>query len=339
MGLSVHYSIKSTATNAHEARDRVEAMRQLVLDLPFEEVDEVTSLQGKECHFEERRKELQNGEEKNESLFWLLIQACEYVRCPWNPRLSRTVYPERIIAFSTWPGQGCETANFGLCLYPEEIDWEYKPQDDKKWQHKGTDGWWEFDWSKWRRHVKRAKLPYQSPSMYAVERKVATKLKGWQWRSCCKTQYASDPAEGGVPNFLKCHISLITALERMNKLYGLRVSISDEGDYGPGTLCLDYAEAHAAGRKPKYRRHKGKHNVAELVKEIGEWNNFIAAMAGSLKEAMGGKGFELEAPIFGYQNFEQLEFKGHQRKDLQVFLKAMDEASKNQRATAGKDQA
>src|SRR5438874_2482473 len=106
----------------------------LALDLPFEQVGEIVNLSGKQCDTEARRKELQNGDEKNESLFWLLIQAGKSVRCPWNKRISRKVNPTRIIAFDTWPGPGSEAANLGLCLYPAEIEWEYKPEDDQRFQ-------------------------------------------------------------------------------------------------------------------------------------------------------------------------------------------------------------
>ena len=33
-----------------------------------------------------------------------------------------TVIPKHVIAFSAWPGEGCEEANFGLCLYPGTIE-------------------------------------------------------------------------------------------------------------------------------------------------------------------------------------------------------------------------
>jgi hypothetical protein len=44
-------------------------MRQLALDLPFEEVGDIVDLKGQQCDTEARRAELQNGDE---SLFWLM---------------------------------------------------------------------------------------------------------------------------------------------------------------------------------------------------------------------------------------------------------------------------
>ena len=113
MGLTIHYTLKSTREDAAQVEQTVYEMRQLALDLPFEEVGEIVELAGKQCDAEARRNELQNGDGKNESLFWLLIQAGQSVQCPWNKDISRRVSPTRIIAFAAWPGQGSEsgTAN------------------------------------------------------------------------------------------------------------------------------------------------------------------------------------------------------------------------------------
>ena len=48
-------------------------------------------------------------------------------------------------------------------------------------------------------------------------RRIRTKLKGWLWRSFCKTQYASDPACGGVTNFLRCHATIVKLLDFAKK--------------------------------------------------------------------------------------------------------------------------
>jgi hypothetical protein len=82
MGLTIHYSLKSKLTDANQVNQTVHRMRQLALDLPFEEVGEIVDLKGQQCDTEARRKELQNGDEKNESLFWLMIQAGQSIQCP-----------------------------------------------------------------------------------------------------------------------------------------------------------------------------------------------------------------------------------------------------------------
>jgi hypothetical protein len=174
MGLTIHYVLKSNE-DAEQAEQTVHNMRQLALDLPFEEVGEIVELQGEECNTEARRAELKNGDEKNESLFWLMIQAGQYIQCPWNKHISRKINPTRIIAFDTFPGPGSEPANFGLCLYPAEIEWEYTPEDDQRFRGPSTDGWDRFSWDKWDRHCKRTYAFTRSPaavktSLYLDER-------------------------------------------------------------------------------------------------------------------------------------------------------------------------
>jgi len=166
MGLTIHYTLKSKLQDPEQVKQIVNKVRQLALDLPFEQVGEIVDLTGKECDTEARRKELQNGDGKNETLFWLLIQAGESVQCPWNKNTSRIVNPTRIIAFDTWPGPGSEAANFGLCLYPAEIEWEYQPEDDQRFQEapKNGFGWRRFSWDKWLRHCKRQHAFTRSPN-------------------------------------------------------------------------------------------------------------------------------------------------------------------------------
>src|ERR1700722_16591463 len=102
MGLTIHYRLQSKQEDAKLVEQTVPQMRQLALDLPFEEVGDVINLAGDQCNTEARRKELQNGDEKKESLFWLLIQAGQHVDCPWNKRISRTISPMHVIAFDAW---------------------------------------------------------------------------------------------------------------------------------------------------------------------------------------------------------------------------------------------
>lgn len=324
--LTIHYQLQSKLDDAKLVEQTVRQMRQLALDLPFEEVGDIINLSGEQCNTEARRKALQNGDEKDESLFWLLIQGGQHVTCPWNERISRRVNPTHVIAFNTWPGPGSEPANFGMCLYPTEIEWEYRVEDDERFQEKADFGY-RFSWDKWLRHCQRCKYT-RSPAAYTEVRKVPTKLTGWRWHSSCKTQYASDPECGGIPNFLRCHISVVTLLDRITKLPGLKVTLDDEGKYGRSVFSDDWKEAHAAGRKPTYRRHKGLYNPAALANEVDDWNTMIAEFAGALTDALAGTGIGLEAPIKNFQDFERLEFKGWKKKYIAPFLKAMKTLAK-----------
>jgi hypothetical protein len=124
-----------------------------------------------------------------DSLRWLKIQAGRYVTegdCHFR------VEPTHVIAFSTWPGEGCEAANFGLCRYPDSV--ELQPATGRK-------------------------------------KKLATHLDGWSWQSFCKTQYASSPNCGGLQNFLRCHLCVIKLLDFARSTGLMTVDVSDEGGY------------------------------------------------------------------------------------------------------------
>lgn len=112
MGLTIHYSFQSHADNPQQARHLIEQLRQRAVDLPFQEVGEVVEIGGDECGSEDV---------DDPQLGWLLIQAGQYL-VRGEKHLS--IPPERVIAFSTWPGEGCEAANFGLCRYPTAIEVE-----------------------------------------------------------------------------------------------------------------------------------------------------------------------------------------------------------------------
>lgn len=159
------------------------------------------------------------------------------------------------------------------------------------------------------------------------DRKVRTGLGGWHWSSFCKTQYASNPQCGGVANFLRCHISIITLLDRIAKLPTMTVEINDEGNYGPSNFTDDPSVP-----KPHYYLHEGKYDPKALAEEVGEWNSMIAAQFGALSDMLSGSGMEGSSPIHDFPNFEQLEFRGAQQEHLQPFLRGMAKLAEQERA-------
>ncbi len=227
MGLTIHYKLKTKGTEA-QARKIIEQLHQAAQDLPFKEVHDIVDLKGDACKFDRNDKE--------SPLRWLLIQADATLKLDEHSWIG--VPPTRIIAFETWPGEGCEAANFGLCQYPATVE------------HNG--------------------------------KQIRTKMDGWRWASFVKTQYASDPACGGIENFLRCHLLVVALLDKAKELG-----------------CLD--EVYDEGKFWESR------DVKALVPEIASWNSMIAAFAGQLKDVV-GEG--IEAPITEFSNFEQLELTG-----------------------------
>ncbi len=108
---------------------------------------------------------------------------------------------------------------------------------------------------------------------------IPTGRNGWHWTSFCKTQYASNPEEGGIENFLRCHLTIIRLLDRAKELH-MVAEVKDEGEFW---------------------QHR---DVAKLVETIGQWNRHLAGFVGQFKDAIGN---DFVAPITDYPNFEHLE--------------------------------
>lgn len=196
MGLTIHYRLAWPAGNLQDARQAVEKLRQRCLDLPFETVGRIRTFEGEACDYDRYSRD-------NDAR-WLLIQsrAAIYGRDNRNGRFTACaagqdwnaavdVIPTQTVAFSAWPGQGCEEANLGLRLLPDSLTL----------------------------HTDRGE-PYA----------LAVPDKGWNWKSFCKTQYANDPRCGGIQNFLRCHLTVIASLDAAQEL-GFRVEVSDEGGF------------------------------------------------------------------------------------------------------------
>jgi len=115
-----------------------------------------------------------------------------------------------------------------------------------------------------------------------------TKLSGWRWSSFCKTQYASDPSCGGVPNFLQCHLCVIAMLDKAKELHCLE-HVTDEGGFW------------------------AKRDLQALVQHVGSDNERIAAFGGWLKDLLGNGPLGVESAISHYPNFERLEAAGQSK--------------------------
>ena len=240
MGLTIHYSLKARGSDAR-ARKLIHALHQTAQDLPFKQLGPIVELSGDQCDFNQRSQE--------DPLRWLLIHAEESVEIVSRRRISERatyrsyyrVQPTQLIAFTAWPGDGCESADFGLGKYPAVVETPDGP--------------------------------------------LKTGLSGWRWGSFCKTQYASNPQCGGVPHFLQCHLTVIAMLDKAKEL-GCLERVSDEGEFWE------------------------KRDLPTLVREIGSWNEMIAAFGGKLKDLLGGGPLGVQSAISQYPNFEQLEATG-----------------------------
>lgn len=250
MGLTIHYSLALPAkTTLPEVRQKVGALRQACLDLPMQEVGELMEFKGEQCNFDRLPRDHEHR--------WFLCQADTTVLFRYNRggkpvpvddwengTYGRSVLPNHIVGFSTWPGEGCEQANIGLSRFPKTVS------VGNRWSPK--------------------------------DHRLKVEGDGWRWHSFCKTQYAR---EGGLENFLRCHLSVVAMLDAAKRL-GFNVDVNDEGFYWE------------------------RRNVADLVKQIGEWDSFLAGFAGALKDAAESKGMAIQSPIMDRKDFERLEAQG-----------------------------
>ncbi len=209
MGLTVHYRLRANTRSPKCVCELLARLRSRALDLPFARVDEIVELSGSACDYQQYDREHAHR--------WLLIQAAQHINDPRHEGYSYSVAPEHVIAFSTWPGAGCEEANIGLCQYP-------------------------------------AFMEVDNPACRGQRQRIATRLGGWRWGSFCKTQYASAADCGGVPNFLRCHLSVIKMLDQAQTL-GILNEVHDEGGYWQ------------------------KRDLRALAEEVGVWNEALAGLA------------------------------------------------------------
>ena len=116
MGLTIHYRLQAKGPEAH-ARKLVNSLHQAAQDLPFKQLGPLVELSGDDCRYDRRKQD--------DPLRWLLIQAQESVSLKHLPGESEYssihVTPLQMIAFTAWPGEGCEEANIGLCRFPAEV--------------------------------------------------------------------------------------------------------------------------------------------------------------------------------------------------------------------------
>jgi hypothetical protein len=304
-------------------------MRALAMDLPFVSVGKVISARGKQCDYNRYRgKKLSDNDEAR---FDLALRGRSSVDIPWQKNHSIDVMAEELHGFIINVGAGSEWLTIGLAQRPDAVMHAYQPYDDDRFKYVYTDRSSgrrsELLWSrkKWKNWCKRQKLGDANPTEERFNQPREIKLKGPKWRGggFCKTTYASNPDCGGMPNFLRCHISVITLLERIGELPGVKVHINDEGHYGPAYYSDDWREAREAGREPTYVEHPATYSVEVLAKAAGEDTAMLAAFFGALKDALGNRGGQLISEIQAYPDFELREFRGSQDPDLQPFLHAL----------------
>ncbi|SPE51164.1 conserved hypothetical protein [Verrucomicrobia bacterium] len=115
MGLTIHWRFKASGPR-QKARELVAGLRQAALDLPFQSVGELVEVSGDAC-----RADRNSPDEPVRALITDGVQWAQFDRrklADGKTSRSAEVWPEHLIGFITDPGEGCESASFGLCRYP-----------------------------------------------------------------------------------------------------------------------------------------------------------------------------------------------------------------------------
>jgi hypothetical protein len=129
MGLTVHYDLAleapATKAGSKKALDAIAALGSFAMDLPFETVSGVFS-GGADVDYNKAETYPKLPDDMDaESFRWWAIQGLRDsvdVTAPrekaWGYRRSVDIDAQEFHGFSTWPGEGCEAANFGLVRFP-----------------------------------------------------------------------------------------------------------------------------------------------------------------------------------------------------------------------------
>lgn len=272
MGMTVTYTIKATPRSKASAQRLLEDIRRMAMDLPFEEVGEISDISGDVL-------QKSYDELRNNGPLWTVMDTERHFLLPWtrlehkypgNSRTIRqqthTVRPLEVMSFDTLPADGGESATFGLASYPTTFTAIWKPRDDRRFQRKyvtshGVD--WHFDHNKWSQYCMRRVGRYESCDVHE-ERKMKTRMGGWYYSAFCKTEPSSREEYGGVANFVRGHISLITLLDQIAKLTGLKIDYNDEAHYGQSEYTDD-----PSANPPVYTMHPGRYSVTHLAHQVG----------------------------------------------------------------------
>jgi hypothetical protein len=258
MGLSIYYRMKAK-TDADGARALVERLHGVVKALPFDDVSPIF-----EYDPPDGRYMFTVAGDDADSRRWKPGAAyLERKRADGKKEIV-DVPPLHVVYFAA-NLKGSETATFGLASHPPVV---LHHEDIITTEPGGGE-------------------THQIGTGAAIE--FPTRLRGWySWSSCTKTQYAANPKYGGIPNFLRAHLSVFRAIDAAKRI-GLKTYIRDDGRYW------------------RYR------SESKLVVELAKWDGLVAGIAGKFSDALGNAPGMVVAPIKDRPDFEHLEAKGIQQ--------------------------
>ena len=238
MGLTIHVTVRLPASlTPDEVTSRVAALHQVVAQLLMRSQTAIVLL-------DESRIRHALSDRSRSPWRWAVVQHQHHLAYRHDHRgipyqvnggehgagtCYRMIPAQRLIGFTCLPGEGCEPLNLFIGSFPTST-----MVDCQGDQHDYPSG----------------------------QRRLMLPTPRWRGSAFCKTQYASDPAAGGVTNFLKCHLLVIAALDAAQAA-GFVVEVHDEGGYW---------------------QHR---SIPRLVREIADWNAFLLSVGDQIRSRFG----------------------------------------------------
>jgi hypothetical protein len=109
MGLTFHYKLMLHSASIDEAKEKVAALHHLAAKLSFAQVDELVELYGEDCIFDQN-----NLDDPHIFLKLRALKPLDLTEQGFSA-IDSTYF----IGFDTLPGQGCESAAFGLATHTD----------------------------------------------------------------------------------------------------------------------------------------------------------------------------------------------------------------------------
>ncbi|MBW4512341.1 MAG: hypothetical protein KME64_38490 [Scytonematopsis contorta HA4267-MV1] len=107
MGLTISYKLSLNNAGVDEVREKITTLRNLATKIPFSQIDEQVELEGEACRLDE--------EDVHDPYIFLKIRALKQVESSMDCLSYKSA--KYMICFDTLPGEGAETAAFGLASY------------------------------------------------------------------------------------------------------------------------------------------------------------------------------------------------------------------------------
>ena len=112
MGLTISWNLELNSASIDEVRAKIAHLRKLALKLPFQQVEELVEIEGEACIFD--KYDLQDPH------IFLKLRGLKATDIALNG--CSAVDSTYLIAFDSLPGEGCETAAFGLAAHSDPLE-------------------------------------------------------------------------------------------------------------------------------------------------------------------------------------------------------------------------